>query len=61
MDYYVTTYCNRPHEIATGRPVDHECYVLRPESLRAEMRDDYSVAPLPRHPRIHRGIKRDDV
>jgi hypothetical protein len=34
---YCTTFCNFAHYVDTGRPIDHECYVLRPIDIRAEM------------------------
>jgi len=35
--FYVTTFCNFPHRLSDGKPIEHECYILRPESLRLEM------------------------
>lgn len=35
--FYVTTFCNFAHWLDTGRPIDHECYVLPPADLRREM------------------------
>jgi len=37
---YVTTFCNRAHDIETGRPVGHECYVLPPAAISAERAGD---------------------
>jgi hypothetical protein len=34
--FYVTTFCNFAHDLDTGRPIGHECYVLPPEGLRRE-------------------------
>jgi hypothetical protein len=34
--HYVTTYCNRPHCVTTGKPVAHECYVLPPIAIQFE-------------------------
>jgi hypothetical protein len=31
-----TSYCNHPHDLSTGRPIGHECYVLPPKALVAE-------------------------
>lgn len=39
-----TTYCNHGHDLATGVPVGHECYVLPPSGLRAEFERDYTSA-----------------
>lgn len=33
---YVTSFCNFAHDLVTGRPVGHECYILPPEALRME-------------------------
>lgn len=44
MDTYVTTYCNFPHNLDTGRPVDHECYILPPAALAAERAGDVDKA-----------------
>lgn len=41
---YCTTYCNHGHEVDTGKPVDHDCYVLPPEALAAEIRGDFEEA-----------------
>jgi hypothetical protein len=58
---YTTTYCNHGHEIEGGRPVGHECYVLPPAAIRAEMRGDFdSAADLIRRAqplRIHGGVR----
>lgn len=41
---YVTTYCNRPHRIRDGKPVGHECAIIPPASLNAEMNGDFKLA-----------------
>ena len=33
---YATSFCNQGHYLKTGRPVDHECYILPPAMLEAE-------------------------
>jgi hypothetical protein len=43
-DMYATTYCNRPHDVTTGRPIGHECYILSPKGLQAERRGDHDTA-----------------
>jgi hypothetical protein len=46
MDYskiYCTSFCNKGH-LLDGRPVDHECYVIPPEMLKAEMEDRFEDA-----------------
>lgn len=51
---YVTTYCNHPHYIENGHPIDHECIIIPPEALRAEMEGDYqkAISLMPRPCRI---------
>jgi len=34
---YVTTFCNFPHRVGDGKPVEHECYVIAPKALAEEM------------------------
>lgn len=54
---YVTSYCNKPHSEQSGKPIEHECYVLPPEAIRLEKAGDtdaavrllQSSAPLRRH------------
>ena len=41
---YVTSYCNKPHFLADGRPVEHECYVLPAAALVAERDGDIAKA-----------------
>lgn len=58
---YCTTYCNRGHFVQTGRPVDHECYIIPPKALQAEMAGDFDRATeimQSRKLRITRGRKR---
>lgn len=44
---YCTSFCNFGHDVLTGRPVGHECYVLHPEDLRIEARgSDAEVSAL---------------
>jgi hypothetical protein len=33
---YVTTFCNFAHNLKTGRPIGHECYILPPKALAQE-------------------------
>lgn len=42
--FYVSTYCNFPHSKKTGRPIGHECRVIPPSALKAEMAGDYEKA-----------------
>lgn len=51
---YCTTFCNQGHRVDTGRPVGHECHILRPEALRLEMAGDIEGA-------LRVGIKTDKV
>ena len=41
---YCTTFCNHGHDIETGRPVGHECYVLPPAAISAERAGDHARA-----------------
>jgi hypothetical protein len=41
---YCTTYCNFGHYVDNGRPVKHECRVIPPAALKAEMAGDYERA-----------------
>lgn len=43
-NFYVSTYCNHPHNIKTGKPIRHECRIIPPAALRAEMAGDYETA-----------------
>jgi hypothetical protein len=42
--FYVSTYCNFPHSKKTGRPIGHECRIIPPSALKAEMEDDFPKA-----------------
>lgn len=62
MNTFFTSYCNHRHEIETGLPVGHECYVLPPEAILAEQQQDFERAamliaeakPLRSHKGLHR-------
>lgn len=41
---YVTTYCNKLHNVKTGRPIRHDCNTIPPAALRAEIDDDFPRA-----------------
>ncbi len=43
MDY-LTSFCNFYHEIETGKPVGHVCYVLPVKALEAERAGDFDKA-----------------
>lgn len=55
-EIYCTTFCNHGHIVETGEPVDHECAILDPEALRAEIRGDFDEAL-----RILTGKQQDDT
>lgn len=58
---YCTSYCNRGHDLATGKPIGHECHILPPAALQAERegRASESIAAIERAKplRTHRGLK----
>lgn len=41
---YVTTYCNFPHRMRDGKPINHECRVIPLKVLRLETEDKISEA-----------------
>lgn len=41
---YCSTYCNFGHYVKTGNPVKHECRIIPPAALAAEMRGDFETA-----------------
>lgn len=43
-DVFCTSYCNHGHDLRTGKPVGHECYVLSPNALRVERNGDVDAA-----------------
>ncbi len=45
-EIYCTTYCNKGHRVRDGKPVDHECRIIPPKALAAEMAGDYEGAIL---------------
>lgn len=62
---YCTTYCNHGHDLATGKPVNHECRVIPPLALLAERDGDFeqAIAIMDRASRhgempVHRGVRR---
>lgn len=44
MSSYISTYCNFGHDVKTGKPIDHECVIIPPKALAAEMAGDYERA-----------------
>ena len=69
MKFFVTTRCNFAHRLHDGKPLDHECEIIPPRALAAEMAGDYERAidiieaakalgpMLTRGLPIHRGIR----
>lgn len=43
-DIYLTSFCNKPHCLKTGKPVDHQCYILPVQALKLEKYDDIDGA-----------------
>ena len=43
-NFYVSTFCNFAHNKKTGRPIGHECVIIPPAALKAEMAGDYDKA-----------------
>lgn len=41
---FCTSYCNHGHDLETGKPINHECYVLPPKALEAERDGDVDKA-----------------
>ena len=44
LESYCTTYCNKAHRLVDGKPIGHECTILPPAALKAEMAGDYDEA-----------------
>lgn len=42
--FWVSTYCNFAHDLDTGEPIDHECHMIPPAALKAEMDGDFELA-----------------
>lgn len=43
-NFYVSTYCNFTHRVRDGKPVEHECRIIPPAALKAEMAGEISKA-----------------
>lgn len=43
-DIYTSTYCNFGHDVKTGKPIGHECVVIPPKALAAEIAGNYDRA-----------------
>jgi hypothetical protein len=48
---YCTSFCNHGHNVKTGRPVGHECYILDPKKLQAEAAGDKVEGSIVKEPR----------
>ncbi len=35
-DIFCTSFCNHAHRLSNGHPVNHECYILKPNALQLE-------------------------
>lgn len=54
-DVFCTSFCNKPHRLSDGVPLNHECYVLKPAGLRHE-RDGVFLKSILSTGRVHPGI-----
>jgi hypothetical protein len=56
-----TSYCNRGHDVLDGKPIAHECHVLPPAALVAEINGDtdraIAILSQAKPLRSHRGKK----
>jgi len=43
-DIYCSSFCNHGHSVKSGKPLDHECYVLPPEAIAFEREGEYEKA-----------------
>ena len=62
--WFLTSFCNFPHRLSDGKPINHECLILDPQGLEAERAGDFVTAcSLLRgvHKVVHRGLRRDDL
>lgn len=44
MRIYCTSYCNKGHDLDTGKPINHECRKLPTAALEAERMGHYELA-----------------
>ena len=60
-DSFVTTYCNKPHRLEDGKPIDHECYILPTAALHAERDGQIARAMIVlahwKKRRVHKGVR----
>ena len=60
MKSFVTTFCNQPHRLADGKPINHHCYVLPTAALHAEMSGEivkaHAILTGWKKRREHRGV-----
>lgn len=56
--FYVTTFCNFAHRLKDGKPIEHECYVLRPKSLQLEREGKFDqIDKMHDGKTVRRGVK----
>lgn len=64
-NFYVTTYCNKAHRLADGKPIEHECHVLPPEVLHLEregkIEEALAVLQQAKPLRVSRGVIDDET
>lgn len=41
---HCSTYCNFWHRVRDGKPIEHECRIISPAALKAEMYGNYKLA-----------------
>lgn len=61
--WFVTSFCNFPHRLSDGKPINHECFVLDPKGLAAERAGDFMQAGALMcgvKRAVHRGLKREE-
>lgn len=60
-DFYVSTYCNFAHRLRDGKPIQHECRIIPPDALKAEMKGEIrrAIEILQSTPRVmmRKGVK----
>lgn len=54
---YCTSYCNHPHDLKDGKPIAHNCLILKPEALALEREGKFSeilnmVGGMVKEPRV---------
>ena len=58
---YCTTFCNKPHRLEDGKPVEHECFIIPTAALHAEREGDMDrandILRVWTHRRVHKGVR----